>query len=285
MENHMSLPNFLIVGAMKSGTTTLKKHLQSHDEAFLVPREIHFFDNDDNYNRGIEWYKEHFKDASGYAAVGEKTPAYCYASSAPERIHKHLPNAKLIWIFREPVSRAYSHYWWTVRMGSQRLTFTSAVKTAMKEERVQRISHRVHLLNRGKYSDQIKRYLNFFPREQMLFLLLDDLIREPQSTMRRVFEFLEINPNIEVEQGLRKNYAKNSPVYYPRSIFLNWMSNRLFKESSVPYQMVDRLNRGVTSGYPPLKEDTKALLTKYYEPYNAQLSELIGCDLGTWGQK
>src|SRR5262245_33715274 len=103
----MTLPNFLIVGAMKCGTSTLLGYLRQHREIYIARREVHFFDRDSQYRLGIEWYEKQFGSSPQHRAVGEKTPAYCFVPEAAKRIHRHLPDVKLIWIFRDPVARAY----------------------------------------------------------------------------------------------------------------------------------------------------------------------------------
>ncbi len=125
----MRLPNFIIVGAMKSGTSTLRDLLTLRDDVFLPPGEVHFFSDDEKYARGMDWYASLFATAQTAVAVGEKTPTYSYLPECAVRIHQHLPDVKLVWLFRDPVARTYSHYWHSVKNGSERLSFHAAIET------------------------------------------------------------------------------------------------------------------------------------------------------------
>jgi len=146
----LKLPNFLIVGAAKSGTSTLIGYLRRHPQIFMANSEIHFFDLDENFNRGLGWYSNFFAKAKGEIAIGEKTPGYTYHSFAPQaslRIHQHFPEMKLIWIFRDPVERVYSHLWMVMRGRPELL------QEPMDPKRVQRN------LDHGRYVNLLKHYL------------------------------------------------------------------------------------------------------------------------------
>ena len=268
------LPNFLIIGAAKSGTTTLMEYLRQHDEIFIAPREINFFDIDNHYERGMRWYEDHFGEANGHLAIGEKTPSYSYIPQAAERIHQHLPNARLIWVFREPVARAYSNYWHSISRGSERLKFDSAI--AAEEERIKDNLYRGYL-KRGIYVEQIKRFLEYFPQSQMHFILFEDLVREPEASARGVFEFLGVGPELAITQQPKKVNV----TFVPRSITLMWASRRLFRKTP-PYWWFRRLNTRSVAGYPPMNKETETRLKEYYRPYNLELSVLIGRDLHVW---
>ena len=114
----MVLPNFVIIGAQKSGTTSLSYYLQEHPEIYVYPKEIHFFDDrDGTYEHGLEFYSGFFAESQGAKAIGECTPCYIYAEQPPERMYEAIPNAKLILIARNPVDRAYSNYWKNIKNG------------------------------------------------------------------------------------------------------------------------------------------------------------------------
>ena len=123
------LPDFLCVGAQKSGTSLLYRLLNQHPEIYLAKgKEIHFFNRDENYNKGIEWYSEHFAGSEDYKRVGEVTPDYNYVPTVPGRIYKTLgKDIKLIFMLRNPVDRAYSNYWMSFRRGHERFSFEKAI--------------------------------------------------------------------------------------------------------------------------------------------------------------
>lgn len=163
------LPDFIIVGTMKAGTTSLAHYLKQHPQIFMPNREVHFFNNEDNYKKGVKWYKKQFKKASNDSVIGEKTPTYSYLKKVPKRIHDILPEVKLIWIFRNPVDRTYSNYWHAYKKGMERLSFEKAIKNE-KQGIKENIFYGYK--KRSIYVEQVKRYLKFFPKNKMFFYYL-----------------------------------------------------------------------------------------------------------------
>jgi Sulfotransferase domain len=274
----MTLPNFLIVGAMKCGTSTLLGYLRQHEEIYIAPREVHFFDRESQYRRGIAWYENQFHSGPRHRAIGEKTPAYCFVPEASERIYRHLPDVKLIWIFRNPVARAYSNYWHFLRRGNERASFDEAIKLALRQEKVDGKSACVYL-NKGRYAEQIKNFLQFFPREQMLFLLFEDFIRNPDDMLKTVLAFLGVSTDHAINTQLRRNTGS-----LPRSVSLVWWSKILFKDT-LPYRVIQKINKGPPTGYPPMSADIRERLQDYYRPHNRDLADLLGWDLGGWDRR
>src|ERR1051326_983405 len=115
------LPTFLIIGAGRSGTTSLARYLGSHPHVFMArAKEMHFFDSD---SKTREWYRPRFAEARRQTAVGEATPNYLYEPAAIKRMAAIVPEARLIAILRDPVDRAYSHYWQNRSLGKETMTF------------------------------------------------------------------------------------------------------------------------------------------------------------------
>lgn len=270
----MVLPNFLIVGAMKAGTSTLMEYLSDHVEIFMPSRELHFFSNlyVKNYNKGIEWYAKQFENVSSEVAIGEKTPTYSYDPAVPERIHEYLPQVKLIWMFREPVARTYSNYWHYVKEGFEYIDFESAIykeKGRLKKEFLK--GYR----KRSIYIEQVKRYLEYFSKDQMLFICFEKFVRDPNSTLKRVCAFLEVRTDLTLTMK-RANVTR-----LPRSRHLTWIFRKFFGNTTWFYR-AQRFNWKHTEGYPPIKEETKLYLKDYFKEYNKQLAELIEQDLSIW---
>ena len=269
------LPNFLIVGAMKSGTSTLRDHLARIDDVFIPRAELHFFSNEDHYAKGIQWYERYFQGAEGRSAVGEKTATYSYLSHLPRRIHGHLPDAKLIWLFREPVARTYSHYWHSAKHGSEPLSFERAVKSEVS--RVRRDIWRGYQL-RSMYSQQVQSYLEVFPQKQMLFLLFEDLIRNPRATVNTVLRFLDVSAEFKpLTTPLHSNVT-----FAPRSTGVQWMARRLFGRGTRGWNLVQRLNKRMEPGYPRMSDALRHELRHRFEEPNRQLASLTGLDLSVW---
>jgi hypothetical protein len=196
------LPNFLIIGAARCGTTTLYEYLQEHPDIYLPKSkrpEPHFFLKEKEYKKTIHYYSQkYFSDVQEQKAIGEASTSYICHEFVAERIQNHLPDVKLIVMLRHPVERAYSNYWHTVKSGLETVSFEEAVLT--ERGRLAAITDPTWLeiepfayVKRGFYYKQLKTYLQYFARSQILVLLLDDLERTPLNTMSSVYDFLGVD--------------------------------------------------------------------------------------------
>lgn len=256
------LPDLLIIGAMKSGTTTLFQMLSEHP-GFMPPstKEIQFFNNPRNFDRGPAWYRAHFpsrrkmlrrSEQLGYrAATGEATPSMHIPMYA-ENAARIVPNARLVVSLRDPVERAWSHYQHMRRhFRPERNGFAGAIEQDLEwyrqgleltTENHARLAPKLvnrNYVQRGHYADQIEHWLRFFPRRQFLFLNFDAWKRAPGETVNDIARFT----------GL--------PVHD-------------FRER--------RANAGGYAGAMP--ESCRQLLVEHYRPHNRRLFELLGEDWG-----
>lgn len=194
----VNTPQFFCVGAQKCGTTALHHYLTRHPKIFLPSiKETHFFDDGHNeWSLGIEHYlSKYFAAAPAGTLAGEIDPEYLFFPEVPARLSRHFPAARLIFLFREPVSRAYSHYWMTRRRGRESLDFAAALDAETGRLRGAHLARSDYsYASRGFYAAQVERYLKYFPRDHMLFLLSDDLKRKPQETLEKIYAFLGIDP-------------------------------------------------------------------------------------------
>jgi hypothetical protein len=255
------LPDFLVIGSTKCGTTSLHGWLTQHPFVAETKKEIHFFNM--NYYRSVDWYRCYFpyaRDRDAFAReqgrpflVGEATASYLAHYWTPQRAHRLVPDARLIVSLRDPVDRAYSQYHYFRRRGSEPLaTFEAAVEA--EEERLRgeeehevadRHYHSWRVFRWGykrtsRYAEHLERWLELFPREQFLFLNFDtELATEPDATLARVHEFLGLPPH-----------------------------------SSGP---LPTLNAGT---YDALSSDTRERLNDYFRPHNRRVFELTGIDFG-----
>jgi len=132
-------------------------------------KEVHFFCWDFIFNKGRIWYEKHFDSCRNYKVVGEATPYYMYVPEVPERIYNMIPEAKLIFLLRDPVERAYSHYWHEVKTGWETLSFEEAIDIEdIRISKSELFKNHYSYLDRGKYAVQIERFLKFFPKSQIL---------------------------------------------------------------------------------------------------------------------
>jgi hypothetical protein len=195
-----ALPDFLILGAQKAGTTALYAYLRWHPDITGPSfKEVSFFDR--HYAKGERWYRAHLPVRRS-AIVGEASPSYLFHPLAPQRVAQMLPQARLIALLRNPVERAFSHYQHEVALGREQLSFEEAIDREPERMRgeVERMlrdptyfSHawwNYTYVSRGRYAEQLERWFAAFPREQVLVLLTDELADDTAGTYRRVLEFL-----------------------------------------------------------------------------------------------
>jgi hypothetical protein len=230
-----ALPDFLIIGAQKSGTSSLYRYLAQHPQIRASdPKEVHYFDGGldagiDSYARGEGWYRSHFpllSDVAPGQKVFEASPLYLLHPLAPERIAAVVPHAKLIAVLRNPVDRALSHYFHNVRnndlrknreelppreaMAAEEARLAGPIARGdYRDEAYRAFSYKA----RGRYLEQIERYWAHFPRENLLALRAEDLFANPAGTVRRVFDFLELDTapgnNIDYRP---QNVGRNSAI-------------------------------------------------------------------------
>ena len=179
-------PNFLVIGAMKSATTTLWEGLRSHPQIFMPSRkEAWFFSRDDIFAEGWGWYEALFSEANAELAIGEASTCYTkqktYPKAAP-RIAEHLPEAKLIYIVRHPLERIESH-WRHFLLRSHTVTFDDLVRTS-------------DAIDVSCYWRQISAYRDHFSDDRILVVFFDDLIKDPGEVFERCFRFLGVDPSL-----------------------------------------------------------------------------------------
>jgi hypothetical protein len=196
------LPHFLIIGAMKSGTTSLYDAICRHPKVEpALLKEVHYFDH--NYRRGLAWYRAHFPRAAAGRISGEASPYYLFHPACPERVFHTLPEVKLIAILRDPVTRAYSHYQYEKKKGREQRSFSAATQTEQQLltssggkgfEAPGSFEHQYFsYLSRGLYARQLDGWLNYFRPEQLLVLKGETFFQEPAAVMAQVFSFLGLS--------------------------------------------------------------------------------------------
>jgi hypothetical protein len=196
------LPNFFVVGAARSGTTSLYRYLSQHPEVYMSPnKEPHWFSRvqpapgqDSRPVTSEEEYLELFKAWNGEPAVGEASPSYLWDEKAPYRIKEAVPDAKIIAILRDPVERAYSHYLMRVREGKEDLPFMTALEQDYYQRDKAWSVSRLYV-DLGFYTDQVQRFLEVFGEGQVkICLYAKDLIEKPRALLESVMEFIEVDP-------------------------------------------------------------------------------------------
>ncbi len=204
-----SFPHFILIGAQKSGTSSLFRYLAQHPQILRsFTKEVHYFDGGlnarlDTYQQGQEWYRAHFPMRATLRQrriAGEASPFYIFHPLVAERIASLLPEVKLIAVLRNPTERAISHYFHTKRKGHEPLSIGEALRE--EEERLKPVLQqgdwknpalrRFSYKSRGHYEEQLKRYFRWFSRKQLLILSSEELFGEPEETLLRIFQFLGV---------------------------------------------------------------------------------------------
>ncbi|NJK38154.1 MAG: sulfotransferase domain-containing protein [Oscillatoriales cyanobacterium RM1_1_9] len=290
----MNHPGFIIIGAAKSGTTTLYQYLCRHPQIYMsTPKEPDFFSVDENYQRGLDWYFDLFKNAQPEQISGEASTTYSRLHQHPhtvDRMVKVLPDVKLIYIMRHPVDRAYSFYVHRLK-GSRH-------KPELAFE--QTITSQSEFVDSSYYLEQIEKYLRVYPRESLLLLLMEDLIKNPAETLKRIVEFIGADPGVDLVQAgtVVANKAGDHPEWLVRKqlteSFKSFPGAELIS-SMVPKFAKNRLYRAIknvkyedwkSQQYVPppmLPETRQMLLEKFHQP-NQKLSEFLARDLSHWNQ-
>lgn len=255
------LPDFIIIGGKKCGTSSLYNYLVEHPNvAAAFRKEVHFFDNRAGRDGTLRYrayfptsvYKRHVKRNRGLDLLtGEATPYYLFYPLAPARVRKTVPNVKLIALLRNPVDRAYSHYHHEVRNGTETLSFEEAIEREAERlsgewERIDHgaydsLSHRRYsYLSRGIYVDQLRNWRACFPEEQLLILRSEDLFADTSGILERAAGFLGL-PAMEREDRRRVNKGAYTET---------------------------------------MDEGTRGYLVDYFRPHNEHLYEYLGRDFG-----
>ena len=294
------MPNFLIIGAAKSGTTSLYHYLSQHPDVYMSPvKEPKFFalegerpsfrgpgDGDADAVTTLEGYRKLFEGADGEHAVGEASPLYLYLEKAVGRIKHHVPEARLIAVLRNPVERAYSSFLHKVRDGRE-TTSDFAEALALEDGRVREgWAYGWHYKRRGFYHEQLSRYYDVFGPDQIRIYLYEDLRQEPRELLRDAYGFLGVDdsfvPNLSLKHnvsGVPKNRMVHSLLRGRNPI--KTALKPLLPEGLRKKLVVDLQRRNLEKA-PPIPPEIRRGLAEEYREDVTKLQGLIGRDLSGW---
>ncbi|MEM7161982.1 MAG: sulfotransferase [Bacteroidota bacterium] len=248
----MNKPNFLVIGAARSGTTLLHSYLLQHPEIY-VPKnkqpEPHFFLKSHLYQKGEDWYHEKFfSEVTSEKAIGEISTSYLFGEKVPERIKNYNPHMRFLVMLREPKQRAFSNYWHSFKNGFEHIPFEDAIK--QEELRSENLSEELKeiapysYVGRSAYFGQLNRFLNHFHRAQFMPMLFEDFISKPLEVLQEICWFLKVDESFAFSPITEKENASN------------------------PGQEIDG--------------STKTYLDEVFEPLNRELAELFDLNLEKW---
>jgi hypothetical protein len=294
----MTMPNFLIVGAQKAGTTSLHYYLKQHPQIYMSPRkEPHFFEGMhwDFYRPGrimppvtdLADYQALFEGVTDEKAIGEASASYLYSPKAPTLIKRSIPDARLIAILRNPADRAYSNFLHCVR-GRRESIVDFAEALRIEEERIKRnLGPLWHYKQKGFYYAQVKRYLDTFGRELFKVWLYEDLRTQPLDVLRDVLEFLEVDdtfvPNMAIEHNTSA-LPRNKTLYRAAKKLAgrNPDLKLAILERCLPARPRQYVKRRIFVQPPPFPAEIRERLLDTYTEDILKLQELIGRDLSPW---
>lgn len=266
----MGLPTFCIVGTHKGGTSSLLQFVCRHPQVGRPERkEVHFFDR--HYDRGLDWYAGQFpttRRLRRLVHVGEATPAYMYDIQARERMVEALPGLSIVVTLRDPVSRAYSHYWHARRYGKEELSFEDALaaEPARLADASPRIRNSYSYIDRGRYVGQLQALEKLYGREAICVTTLEQTIADPQTEIGRVLGHLGLDSKRVSSWEMPQANAHTSITPGQR---------RRLRDAGkeLPQEQV---------GYPPMPADTRADLRQVFAEDDALLRQWLGWDRLPW---
>ncbi len=295
----MRMPNFLIIGAAKAGTSSLYYYLKQHPQIYMSPlkepkffalegEKLDFQGPDRGINRNsvtsIDSYCELFRDVSNEIAIGEASPLYLYSPKAPGRIKHYLPEVKLIAILRNPVERAFSSFTHLLREGYENLSFEQALKEE-KNRIQQKWSFLWYYQQKGYYYQQLKRYFDLFDRGQIKVYLYEDLRDNCPNLIQNIYRFIGVDDNF-IPDLSRKNISgtpKSRIIHdlFTKDNLLKSLLKPLFPKQ-LRRNLADSAIRQNLGSKPVLSLATRHDLYQLYREDILQLQDLIQRDLSHW---
>lgn len=310
------LPTFLIVGAVKAGTTSLHEYLQMHPEVFMSPvKETNFFSDADmlfehfnvDYRQDVnvnldkyldgpmdkkihiahvrtpDQYRKLYRDVKNEKAIGEVSNSYLYLPSTPKAIKNMLPDVQIVMILRNPVERLFSQYLMNLKLG--KITEKDLLKEIAADQKKAikgwGVSHLY--LEVGSYFEQVKRYYDTFSQEQIKVILFDDFKIDAKGTMADLFSFLHVDANYQLDMSQRFNEAG-----MPRFGKLNYWLTQIGVYGLVKKIFSPELKEKIKgliytkNNIPTITEAEKTYLINYYREDITALSKLINRNLSAW---
>jgi len=316
-KNKHLLPDFIIAGGMKCGTTSLHHILDRHPDIYIAKEEIHFFNIDDlvqhtdsyvfvdgvwhypkyekDFNDNLNWYQSFFLNSKEHQLIGEDSTTYLASGNVPERISELIPNVKIIIMLRDPTLRAYSNYWHLLRTGRALWNFENSLQISPFD-----------LIERSCYKSQIEMFMKFISRDQIYFILFEEYISDSSTVVKDLCKFLGISFDSFDMNKIETHQNRASVPAVP--IFQVW-ANRMLRlkkrkhrftlktESSDTSQhpilkltnmanKIHRLFNPLKEGPPPpMKTATKLFLDDYFQQQSKGLSTLVEKNIDAYWYK
>lgn len=286
----MTLPNFMVIGVAKAGTTSLYHYFDQHPQVFMCPEKgSNFFGYEDARNwkwtdegtppllrhfqaRTFEEYEAFFAGVTDEIAIGEASPQYFRCPTAAQRIHDCLPHVKLIASLRNPADRAFSGFLMRTRRGE-------FVK-GFYEELTPDASH----VREGLYYKRLKRYFDLFPRDQIKIIIFEEFRKDPAKTMMELFDFIGVDKNFVPDTSIKHNPAGIPKIRLLNRLFFHptviRTAKAVFPESL--QGMLKQVQQQNLKAPPKFPRDLRVKLLDVYREDICKVEELLGRDLSIW---
>lgn len=299
--NSCPLVDFIGIGAPKCGSTWLFHALGQHPQVCLSePKEVNYFNSVDfsmalhskcgpyelvnvNSEKSIDWYGRHFRHCEPTALKGEFSPTYYCDRSAPQRIHRHYPNVRLIMCLRHPADCVHAIYW--ARRQYRKIEVQPTFEDAIRADE--------RYLNYGYFAGHISRVLDCFDEQQLKFVFLEDIAERPEETLRSVFDFLNLDREVRIDfESIPKNSAKVSRGLSLEPLMKRFSRFMIDRNQAVLLHKIRNLGikqaamriSTVPSSYPAMRPETRRYLVDTYSDDLTRLAKIVRRDLDAWMQ-
>jgi hypothetical protein len=299
--------NFFIVGPPKCASSSLHYYVNQHPEIFMSEiKETHFFGTYYDKDEIGSYEEAHFTGSEAFPIRGESTPTYSFLPLVPKRLYDYNPDAKMVFIFRDPVDRAFSGWLMQNGTGVEKEDFPTAIDLNFKQQKeldfhasdfelkwkrdqyLRKNKNKLEIrtfLEAGLYADQMKRYLEVFPAEQIHVVIFDDIRKDLDGVIKGISTFLGIDDSFVLKDKEVKN-----PYTTRRftGLYRTFGAERLAKWAKVMPPFIQPMLRSVSKkkevNKPKADDVTKARLREYFKESNLELSKMIGRDLSHWNK-
>lgn len=303
----MTMPNFVIIGAGKAGTTSLYEYLGEHPQIYMSPKkeprffavedeEINFQGPDDTrfkFINSIDDYQKLFNRVSDEIAIGEASPIYLTTPKAPQRIHHHIPNAKIIAILRDPIERAYSNFLDSLSRGIETTdNFSEAM--LLEEERIKnRWAPHWHYKRKGFYFSLLKPYFELFDKKNIKIYFFEDLIKDPQKIVKDIYRFLGVDHYFSPDFSIRHNpsgipRSKRLHTYFLQRIWSKGSKVNRSIGSKIANDLLQQIESSIfrlnLKEKPKISKETRKEFIDVYKEDILNLQDLVNRDLSPWLQ-
>ncbi|MBP7398275.1 MAG: sulfotransferase [Chitinophagales bacterium] len=314
--SNLKLPTFLVVGAVKAGTTSLHEYLNQHPEIFMSPvKETNFFSDADmlfdkfnvDYKQDIDhnldkyldgpmdkkihiahirtWqqYQKLFRDVKEQKAIGEISNSYLYCPNTANAIHAQLPEAKIVMILRNPIDRLFSQYLMNLKLGKiiTKDLLLEIQNDQDKKDKGWGVSHLY--LEVGKYYPQVKNYFDIFSKNQVHVILYDDYKKDPAAVMQKLFAFIGVDANFSLDMSMKYNEA-GLPRFGKLNYWLTQTGIYGLSKKIFPDSLKSRIKSLIYTkdNIPVISAEEKSWLVNYYKEDVEQLEKFLGVSLQHW---